>query len=306
MGMKRTKARVLAALWVLIGGIPALAQDAPAAKPGTEASPFLRFMESADGSARLQTSIQRYVNDDGVVVDLIGAVHIADGGYFKLLQDRFEGYDALLYEMVKPRDRAPEDRGGRSGSMRWVGTLQKLLKDQLDLEFQLEAMDYSRDNFVHADLDAETFMERQRARGESITRLMLRSMMSELRRGGAASANQPSMVELIAAFASPDKSRRLKLILARQFQDMDRMLQVMEGPEGSVILSERNEVAMKVLKEQIEQGKRNLGIFYGAGHLKGMDEILTNRLGFKRQGPPEWITAWEIPADGPSTPPSER
>ena len=44
-------------------------------------------------------------------------------------------------------------RGQRTGSA--VSGFQRLLKNILGLEFQLDAVDYSAKNFVHADLDYE-------------------------------------------------------------------------------------------------------------------------------------------------------
>jgi len=46
-------------------------------------------------------------------VHLLAAVHVADSQYYKDMGKTFEKYDALLYEMVKPKDvgvPAPEKR----------------------------------------------------------------------------------------------------------------------------------------------------------------------------------------------------
>ena len=42
------------------------------------------------------------------------------------------------------------------------------------MDFQLDDVDYQKKNFVHADLDAETFAKMQEEKGESIVGLMLR------------------------------------------------------------------------------------------------------------------------------------
>ncbi|MCH1503630.1 MAG: hypothetical protein L7V86_08610, partial [Verrucomicrobiales bacterium] len=91
---------------------------------------------------------------------------------------------------------------------------------------------------------------------------------------------------------SKDRSNRLKLIVARQFDKADEMFALMEGEEGSVIITERNERAIGVLEEQIAAGKRNLAIFYGAGHLLDLDQRLIDRK-FRRSGH-EWLTAWMV------------
>jgi len=100
---------------------------------------------------------------------------------------------------------------------------------------------------------------------------------------------------------SPDQSRQLKRLLARQFASSDDLLEGMDGPKGSVILTERNKAAFKVLDEQIADGKKYLGLFYGAGHLRLMERMLEDR-GFKRVGV-TWRTAWNIPP-APATQPT--
>ena len=61
--------------------------------------------------------------------------------------------------------------------------------------------------------------------------------------------------------------------------------------------------------ESVEQlGDDKLAIFYGAGHFKGMEKILSEEMGFKQVGEPEWVTAWDLtrpaPTSGPSTAPA--
>lgn len=305
------------ALASLVTLAPVASAEVPATRPATRpaeasASDFVRFLDDDQGGGDLQTSIVRYQNDAGDTVDLIGAIHIADPAYFRALSDRFDGYDAVLYEQVKPRDPANFD----PGSLSWVGVLQQTMKQALGLSFQLEAIDYSRENFVHADMDAETFLARQADRGESIFGLMLQSMLRESLNNLAAPEGSPnatppgpSMEELTAALAGSDPRRAIKLVLGRQLSQVDRLIAAMEPPGGSVLLSERNVYAMDVLERQLAEPSidgrtRTLGVFYGAAHLKGMSEILTGDLGFRRVGDPTWLTAWDL-TDAP-TPPTTR
>ena len=289
----------------------ALAASAAPARAADEKK-YLRFAEDGDNH-QLQTSVVRFQNDAGVKVDLIGAVHIADATYFDDLNGRFKAYDALLYEMVKPKGMngigrpatrpatraAAKPRGGGGGG--WILMIQRFMQDQLDLEFQLDRIDYTPENFVHADLDAETFTRRQEERGESMLTLMLNQMLRELNKpAGAAGdraadmAGQMGLMDLIEALQSPDRARQLKLVLGRQFEGMDEALDAMGGPDGSVILTERNEHAMRVLKDEVAAGKKNIGVFYGAAHLRGMEEIMTKEMGFKQVDGPEWLVAWDL------------
>lgn len=271
---------------------------ASAARAEDAAAKYLRYVDDGDRD-RLETSIVRFKNKDGVVVDLIGAVHIADPAYFETLNQRFKEYDALLYEMVKPRGMEGVRRAqpGDDRSDSWISMLQMFMKDQLALDFQLDRVDYSPKNFVHADMDAETFTERQEARGENMMSLMVNSMLREMSRAANdpnATAADVGIMDLIAALQAPDRARQLKVVLAKQFGQMDAALDAMGGPGGSVILDERNKEALKVLKREIDGGKKHLGVFYGAGHMRGMEELMVDLMGFKQAGPPMWVTAWDL------------
>jgi hypothetical protein len=291
--------------------------ESPASRPSASDAPskFLRFVPEDGG--KLQTSIVTYRNADGVQVDLVGAVHIGDAAYYETLNSRFDGYDAVLYEMVRPRAAAATQGAAegrkpgattaplarRSRALGMIGTFQRFLRDHLELEFQLEKIDYDKPNFVHADLDVDTFLQKQEERGESFAKLMLRAMIREMGKGPGAGGHQPNMAGLLAALRAPDRARQLKLVLAKEFHEMEDMLASLEGPKGSVIITERNKAALDVLRQRIEHGDRKLAIFYGAGHYKGMEKTLIEEMGFTQVGEPEWITAWDL-SDRPATQPS--
>ncbi len=281
---------------VAAGGVQP--QDRAAARD-REQSPsarFLRFELDPTGGGTLQTSIVRYANDEGDTVDLIGAVHVGDRAYYDLLNERFKQYDALLYEMVKPRDADLAQR--QPGGMSLIHTLQKAMQTVLDLDYQLEGIDYGAENFVHADMDLETFTRRQAERGEGFLELMLRQMLRDMTRPPAQDYQPPSMLEIMDALSAPDRPRRLKMLFAREMSRMDDMLEAFTGADGtSVILDERNAAAIEVLDKRLERGDDNLGIFYGAAHLKGLEEMLEER-GFRQVGEPEWLIAWDMTLDG--------
>jgi hypothetical protein len=274
---------------------PVAAQEKaePAKKVDEAKNKFLRFVDDGDGGGKLEAAIATY-EKDGVKVHLVSAVHVGEKKYYDDLAATFKTYDALLYEMVKPKDAPVPGRGERSDSM--VSTFQRMLKEFLELDFQLDAIDYNAKNFVHADLDAETFAKMQEERGESIFTLMLRQMLDEMSRPQAA-APPITMPELMLALMSPDSSRHFKLILAKQFQDLDAKMAGFEGPNGSVLVGERNNAAVRVMKEQIGKGQKNIGIFYGAAHMIGISKQL-EEMGFKHTKT-EWRTAWDMtPKEG--------
>ena len=262
---------------------------------------FLRFAEGEHTGGRLETSIVTYRNEAGATVRLVGAVHIGEKSYYEGLNDTFRGDDAVLYEMVKPKDAGiPEpNQPAKSG----IGKFQHFLKDTLNLDFQLDDVDYSRPNFVHADLDAETFEKMQAERGESMFTLMIRQMMDAMSKGDVTTglASDDMAGELITMFCRPDGERQVKLLLARHMGDIEKSAAGLDGPNGSVILSERNKAALKVLATTLAAGKKHISVFYGAAHMASMSDTLQKEMGFKPVSV-EWRMAWDlaIRADRPS------
>jgi hypothetical protein len=124
-------------------------------------------------------------------------------------------------------------------------------------------------------------------------------------RQGQPGAPAPITVfDLLAAMNSPDSARQYKLLLARQFQDIEAQIEGMEGPDGTVLLTERNKAALRVLRETIDDGRKDIGIFYGAGHMWGLEGVLVGEMGFERSGV-EWRTAWDM-TGAPTTKPGPK
>lgn len=267
-------------------------------RPGEK---WVRLLRDDGGEPlAMQTAVVRYVarqdadeSGDPVMVDLIGAVHVGDRKYYENLNQRFEEYDAVLYELVAPEGTVVE-RGRGTSSAHPVGAIQNGLKSFLGLEHQLEHVDYTRENFVHADMSPERFSETMQKRGESFMQMYFRMLGQELARQSQQKAQgKYSDLELFSAFFSKDRDRRLKIALAKQFEGMEGMLAAFGGPEGSTIITERNRVALEVLARQLELGKRKLGIFYGAGHLADMDERLRQEFQLEPVKA-TWLDAWDL------------
>ena len=124
--------------------------------------------------------------------------------------------------------------------------------------------------------------------------LMLRSMLNEIKRQSRGEGAPPiTMFDLLAAMTSPDSARQYKLLLAKQFQNVEAQLAGFEGEKGTVLLTERNKAALAVLKDELAKGRKNVGIFYGAGHMPGIEKVLVAEMGFKPVAT-EWRVAWDM------------
>jgi hypothetical protein len=87
----------------------------------------------------------------------------------------------------------------------------------------------------------------------------------------------------------------MRRIAAQQFDNMDAQMAAMQGPNGSTLITERNKKALQVLDREMKNGKKQIAIFYGAGHMVDMAERLEKEHGFKRQSD-KWLTAWSLEA----------
>jgi hypothetical protein len=228
-----------------------------------------------------------------LTVDLVAAVHIGDAAYYEELNRRFESYDALLYELVAAEGTVVE-RGRGTSNAHPLGALQNGMKSMLALEHQLEKVDYTKKNFVHADMSPDQFLQAMKDRNEGFLQMYMRLLGHSLGAQSEMAMNgETPDVAVFAALFAEDRPLRLKKVLAQQLADTEEMLTSFGGEGGSVLISERNKAALKVLKEQIAAGKKRLAIFYGAGHLADMDRRLREEFDLK---PVEitWLTAWDL------------
>lgn len=276
--------------------LPPLNPPANAQAEKTEPSRFVR-LERNDRSQplALQTAITSFQGNRpdqaGLTVDLIGAVHIGDKSYYERLNDVFAKYDVVLYELVAPPGtRIPKGATSRKGA---VNSVQNGMRDMLGLEHQLEYVDYTKDNLVHADMSPDQLAKSMKDRGESLWKMMFRAIghsMGKQSEGGKASLSD---WDILRALMDPKRHGALKAVLAEQFEDLDNLTAALEGPEGSTLLSERNKVALAELGRQIAAGKRRIAIFYGCAHLPDMERRLIAEFGLKTSGQ-QWLTAWNL------------
>jgi len=309
---------------------------AEAPKAEVQAKPkFTRFVEDASG-ARLQTGVRSYRNKEGVQVDLIGAIHIADKAYYEKLNARFTRYDAMLYEMVgesverrrkwkamgdkvaanapgdakdkeKDKDKAlpeeervvkqQEEEAGQN--LQWLHPLYETMEKSLALTGQLDGVDYRAPNFVHADMTMREFAAAQQKKGESFLKLWWKSVVVQIEHPESG-PEQPGLLKIMEILCRKDSSTELKRIMGRVFGAADSMMAGLEAGGGTVILTERNKVALQTLQNQIALGRKNLALFYGAAHLQDMDQRL-HEMGFETVGW-EWFTAWDLPPPPPEAP----
>jgi hypothetical protein len=303
-GSIRAAVQILAGLGFLLFGLRGATdaqgtQVAKDKKESTNESRFVRLLTDEKGrSASLDTEIVSYIgkyaNGKEVQVDLIATIHVADEAYYQELNRQFRNYDAVLYELVAPEDmRVPAER--ESGSV--LSGFQLGMADMLELEFQLDEIDYQAPNFVHADMTPEEFAISMRDRGETPLTMLFQVLKNSLREQ-AKNPLQTTEKELLLAFFSPDRARELKKIVAHEFSDVERMVAITQGPDGSTLLTERNKKALTVLRKEIAKGSTKMAIYYGAAHMPDFAARLREEFGLK-EARSQWLAAWDLNAKKP-------
>jgi hypothetical protein len=279
--------------WLAIaGGAASLRAEEAAARPK-----YIRVERDDQGKAQaLQTSVVEFRSRDpqkaDLQVDLIGAVHVGEKNYYDALNKLFEGYDVVLYELVAPE--GTRIAKGTKSSGHPVALLQNGLKDVLGLEHQIQHVDYTKANLLHADMSPDDFAKSMSERDESWGAMFFRMMGQGIAQQSKLQAQGKSTeTDLLLALFDRNRSSALKRVMADQFESMEGMMGALEGPKGSTIITERNKVALKKLSEQIAAGKQKIGIFYGAGHLGDMEKRLGDDFQLDRRSE-RWLTAWDL------------
>ncbi len=259
--------------WLVVAGFgaPLLADETPAATRADEdeaavqvpsAESFVRVRRNERGVAQaLETAIVRYTpadGGDGAIVDLVAAIHIGDRSYYKALNREFRGYDSVLYELVAPEGTRIPQGGADTNDRHPVSQLQGGMKELLNLEHQLEVIDYTCDNLVHADMSPEEFARSMQDRGESFWQMLLKmtvdGMAQEKHRAGE--NERASMVDLALSLVSKKKAAQVQENVAQQWRNLrsGRGLELNEDNAGR--LSDLEMLLALFSKNRAERLKR--------------------------------------------------
>lgn len=284
-------ARALLLVLVLVGlAAPSLAKEAGSA--------HIRVARDGRGRPRtLQTAISHYLVAGGAQVDLVAAVHLGDATYYRALDRRFSGYEAVLYELILDVPKGQHTGGVEiprdSGDASALSQFQLALCRLLGLKFQLYSVHYGAANFRHADLTASEFRAAMQKSGESPTGLLLRVLRMALESPDVLDDEALEQVDLVALLyrdPTPEEQRALRRALAGSFPRVEGLTAQIQG---TTLIAGRNARAMEVLARELKAGRRRMAIFYGAGHMADLEKRLL-RLPSARLVRREWLDAWTL------------
>lgn len=169
--------------------------------------------------------------------------------------------------------------------------IQPKLARALGLEFQLAAMDYTRDRWRNSDMTIDQVQARMKEEGVDPGALF--AMLDGGGIGGKVIGMMLGFIE-----RDPAMSTMVKTMMVETLANADAMMEQQPGDMGKmmkVIVVDRNEVVLDDLKKVLENETqlKSVALFYGAGHLPHLEQRLTEDFGFEFVSD-RWFTAIDV------------
>lgn len=252
---------------------------------------FAPYIRTSKG--QLETSVIRLKNSKGHTLDLISAVHVGSADYYKTLNTKFKGYDSVLYELVLPDEVAGQRLPAQLETGSGLSSIQQMLAGALGLTTQLQRIDYSPNNFVHADLTQSGLSRKMAERNEDILTYLMRALQASKSTTPASlgiseqELAQVDFMALLSGQAKPKDQQIMRKVFASALSSSGGL---MAGMEDSALVAERNIRALQVLNTELSGSKKKVAIFYGAAHMPDFARRL-RKAGWSVVDT-DWIRAW--------------
>ena len=224
----------------------------------------------------LSTPVVKYRRGDSAIT-AIGVIHIGEKRYYHQVQKALDSVSYGFYEGVRPvsdLNSVPESRQKYLAQFTSLGETYRTLAAYLDLVAQKDNLTYA-DGWRNPDI--------------TLDQLIVASPEKVLKKF----SRLPESMEKMRLYHEADPlalARVVKGASMFMFKYLGLAITTMNWSWNKVILDQRNQTLFEALEPDLE--KEELGIIYGAAHLKGIDRYLRKN-GFKQEGA-EWLQAWEL------------
>ena len=145
------------------------------AESGSDLSPYIRYTPTP---GTVETSLVTMRNSRGQEIDLVSAVHVGSPAYYASLNKKFKQYDSVLYELILPDEMAGQRLPAQMETGSGVSGIQGMIASAMGLTTQIDKIDYSAANFVHADFTRNGLAQKMAARQENLMSYMMKALSS--------------------------------------------------------------------------------------------------------------------------------
>jgi hypothetical protein len=279
----------------------------PTVETFTPPDPYVRLV-NVSNTLQLQIAARQFVAPRGrhPAIWLVGVSHIGERKYFTALQHHLNEQTLVLFEGISnspmpasslnSQTNAEPERVESSSSKEKLSSLQVSMAETLGLAFQLEAIDYTRDNFVNSDLSIQEIREIVSQIGAKASFESLVQMME----GGSW---LDTILQVVFRFlsASPKMQALSKLALMETIGEIQGDPGQMKGLPTElkqlleVLIDRRNEKVIADMKLELAEMKSSdsIAIFYGTGHMPDLETRLRRELKYHPAGQ-LWFTAFSV------------
>lgn len=290
---------------------------------------WFRVLREENVPIALETSIVAFTgqyNERPVSVSLIGAIHLAEKDYYLALNEKFQEFDVVVFELVAPKGAEiksllkydPDGASKAPSPVNVVGFIQYWIGKALGFSYQVDCVNYGVDNLVRGDCDAEEFYVKLLVNGDFFRffyNVFLDSFLADPDREDLSTAGLLAICcasdkRLVArrysalemegdSFVEAERQTRelnaLKTLDANdeEYQQLLEKYQLKE--RENVIIHFRNQKALQEVRRQLQHGHSNIAVFYGAAHLPDLAEKLQDDFNLQLDPNVEWLRAWDMP-----------
>ena len=255
---------------------------------------YVRYLRPGqDTPARFDTSIVRFQHANGKSLDLVSAVHVGSENYYKQLNELFESYDTVLFELIIPEEMVGEKLPAVLEIEGGLSDIQNMMAKTMGLTTQIGSIDYSAENLVRADLTTEQFLQGMRKNRESLF-TYLSKMLSEGSSDSELGISDQEFAELSffrlyrGKPTAKDRKTMRKLFAYTLAEEADG-----GGIFGdTTLIKDRNLAALETLEEQLKSDSNTFALYYGAAHMPHLASELREK-GWVSTST-TWLTAWRI------------
>jgi hypothetical protein len=267
------------------------ARDLPIVHQAAKDS-YVRTIQSGSDTFSVQTGSRLFRKTGAPDVDLVGAMHAAEAGYYRQIQAMLAKSDLVLYEGVTdgtrkdPFELPTDEDQKKSGYGR--------LASALGLIPQHEGIDYRPKSFRNCDLtiqQMQSMLQEEIKRGDQAS-AGAKSADKELRQVGRMIGGKSWLINGVIGLVGSNTMlrERVRFMLVASGTDADSE-NMLDARLQRLILEDRNAHVIKELRRIMRrESHHRIAIFYGAGHFPDMQKRLI-AMGYQPAGPIRWNTA---------------